>query len=156
MKLVDSGAEKKQSMVCPGWLHNSILISNFLHFDDRKNPSQFRQKMNVYGLVRPQVLILKSWPIGSEHLRISTNDRRGPVTMPSQCWVRWGPVLAITLPQTTQTQFLMESGWCYVGNVGLIIIPQEHDLIRKKPHIYPWNRPFSPYPSGSLGDQKVE
>ena len=42
------------------WLHNSILISNFLHFDDRKNPSQFRQKMNVYGLVRPQVLILKS------------------------------------------------------------------------------------------------
>ena len=81
MKRVDTGAEKKQSMVCPGWLHNSILISNFLHFDDRKNPSQFRQKMNVYGLVRPQVLILKSWPKGREHLGISTNEGLGPVTM---------------------------------------------------------------------------
>ena len=46
-----TGAEKEQSMVC--LLHYSILISNFLHFDDRKNLSQFRQKMNVYGLVRP-------------------------------------------------------------------------------------------------------
>ena len=34
-------------------LNYSILISNFLHFDDRKSLSQFRQKMNVYGLVRP-------------------------------------------------------------------------------------------------------
>ena len=37
----------------PHRLHYSILISNFLHFDDRKSLSQFRQKMNVYGLVRP-------------------------------------------------------------------------------------------------------
>ena len=50
----------------------------------------------------------------------------------------WGEGLSwpLTLPQTTQTQFLMESGWCYVGNVGWIIIPREHDLIRKKPSPY--------------------
>ena len=60
-----------------------------------------------------RVLILKmrpSWPIGGEHLRISTNGRPGPVTMPQSVRVRWGPGMSwLTLPQTTQTQFLMES-----------------------------------------------
>ena len=50
-----TGAEREQSLVCPlHWLRYSILISNFLHSNDRKSLSQFRQKMNVYGLVRPR------------------------------------------------------------------------------------------------------
>ena len=60
----------------------------------------------------------------------------------------------LTLPQTTQTQFLMESGWCYVGNAAdnTNIITLNTRIQFPNSHIYPWNRP---YPSGSLGDQKV-
>ena len=49
-------------------LRSTTLITNFLH---RKNVSQFRQKMNVYGLVRPG----NDRPIGSGCLMGSANER---------------------------------------------------------------------------------
>ena len=113
-----TGPKREQSMVCPlHWLHYSILISNFLHFSDRKSLSQFRQKMNVYGLVRPS-------PDPQDEPEL-TNRRRASETINQwearKLWpcpsAGWGPGVSwLTLPQTTQTQFLMESGWCYVGN----------------------------------------